>query len=116
MKEIIIKSNEAGQRFDKYLKKYLSEAPGSFIYKMLRKKNIVLNGKKADGSEKLSVGDSVKLFFSDETYMEFSGKAASDKTASGKAASDKTKSSHINNKVNLEKSGLKLKFNCSIIA
>ena len=72
MKEIIIKSNEAGQRFDKYLKKYLSEAPGSFIYKMLRKKNIVLNGKKADGSEKLSVGDSVKLFFSDETLQKFS--------------------------------------------
>ena len=44
MKEIIINGNEAGQRFDKYLKKYLSEAPGSFIYKMLRKKNIVLNG------------------------------------------------------------------------
>ena len=43
MREIIIKENEAGQRFDKFLKKYLSEASGSFIYKMLRKKNIVLN-------------------------------------------------------------------------
>ena len=72
MKEIIIKGNEAGQRFDKYLKKYLSEAPGSFIYKMLRKKNIVLNGKKADGSEKLNVGDSVKFFMSDETLDKFS--------------------------------------------
>lgn len=79
MKEIIIKSNEAGQRFDKYLKKYLSEAPGSFIYKMLRKKNIVLNGKKADGSEKLNVGDSVKLFFSDETLDKFSAPAKSEK-------------------------------------
>ena len=72
MKEIIIKSNEAGQRFDKYLKKYLSEAPGSFIYKMLRKKNIVLNGKKADGSEKLSVGDSVKFFLAEDTLEKFS--------------------------------------------
>lgn len=72
MKEIIIKTNEAGQRFDKYLKKYLSEAPGSFVYKMLRKKNITLNGKKADGSEKLNVGDSVKLFMSDETIDKFS--------------------------------------------
>lgn len=72
MKEIIIKENEAGQRFDKYLKKYLSEAPGSFIYKMLRKKNITLNGKKADGSEKLNVGDSVKLFMADETIEKFS--------------------------------------------
>jgi len=75
MKEIIIKNNEAGQRFDKYLKKYLSEAPGSFIYKMLRKKNIVLNGKKADGSEKLNVGDSVKLFLSDDTLGKFSTSA-----------------------------------------
>lgn len=72
MKEIIIKGNEAGQRFDKYLKKYFSEAPGSFIYKMLRKKNIVLNGKKADGSEKLSVGDSVKFFLAEDTIEKFS--------------------------------------------
>lgn len=57
MREIVIKENEAGQRFDKYLKKYLPEAPGSFIYKMLRKKNIVLNEGKASGSEKLSAGD-----------------------------------------------------------
>ena len=71
MKEIIIKGNEAGQRFDKYLKKYFSEAPGSFIYKMLRKKNITLNGKKADGSEKLNVGDQVKLFMADETIEKF---------------------------------------------
>lgn len=79
MKEIIIKPNEAGQRFDKFLKKYLSEAPGSFIYKMLRKKNIVLNGKKATGDEKLNVGDSVKLFFADETLEKFSGKAVPEK-------------------------------------
>lgn len=72
MREIIIKGNEAGQRFDKYLKKYFSEAPGSFIYKMLRKKNITLNGKKADGSEKLNVGDGVKLFMADETIDKFS--------------------------------------------
>ncbi len=72
MQEIIIKANEAGQRFDKMLSKYLNEAPTSFIYKMLRKKNIVLNGKKATGSEKLCAGDSVKLFLSDETIEKFS--------------------------------------------
>lgn len=71
MREIEIKPNDAGQRFDKYLKKLLCNASGSFIYKMLRKKNIVLNGKKADGSEKLKSGDFVKLFLSDETYLKF---------------------------------------------
>lgn len=69
-----ISSNEAGQRFDKYLKKLLKEAPDSFIYKMLRKKNIVLNGKKADGGEKLSIDDEVKFFLADETFERFCGK------------------------------------------
>lgn len=71
MKSFQINGNEAGQRFDKYLKKLLSQAPGSFVYKMLRKKNITLNGKKADGSEKLNIGDEVKLFLSDETFEKF---------------------------------------------
>lgn len=74
MKEIVINKNEAGQRLDKFLGKLLKEAPASFYYKMLRKKNIVLNGKKATGNEKLTVGDSVKLFLSDETFEKFAGK------------------------------------------
>ena len=53
MKKLIVGTNESGQRLDKYLGKTLSEAPKGFIYKMLRKKNITLNDKKADGSEKL---------------------------------------------------------------
>ena len=72
MQEIIVTANEAGQRFDKLLAKYLNEAPKSFIYKMLRKKNIVLNNKKATGNEKLSVGDSVKLYLADDTIVKFS--------------------------------------------
>ena len=73
MKQFIIDENEAGQRFDKYLAKLLKEAPKSFFYKMLRKKNITLNGKKATGNEKLSQGDEVKLFLSDETFEKFCG-------------------------------------------
>ena len=73
MKELIIKENEAGQRFDKYLAKVLKEAPKSFFYKMLRKKNITLNGKKATGNEKLLEGDTVKFFLSDETFEKFAG-------------------------------------------
>lgn len=72
MQQINVNANEAGQRLDKLLGKYLSEAPKSFLYKMLRKKNITLNGKKASGSEKLSVGDEVKLFLSDDTIRKFS--------------------------------------------
>ena len=72
MREIQITENEAGQRFDKLLGKYLKEAPKSFLYKMLRKKNITLNGKKATGNEKLKTVDCVKLFLSDETIEKFS--------------------------------------------
>lgn len=71
MKQISVEQNEAGQRLDKLLFKILNKAPKSFIYKMLRKKNIVLNGKKADGSEKLIVKDEIKLFLSDETLEQF---------------------------------------------
>lgn len=75
MREFRIHENEAGQRFDKYLKKLLAEASGSFVYKMLRKKNITLNGRKADGTEKLVCGDEVKLFLSDETFEKFSARS-----------------------------------------
>ena len=57
MKEITIGKNEAGQRMDKYLKKYFRSAGSGFLYKMLRKKNITLNQKKATGKELLELGD-----------------------------------------------------------
>ena len=72
MKELCIRTNEAGQRLDKFLGKYMNQAPKSFLYKMMRKKNIILNGKKASGSEMLSEGDVVKLFLSEETIGKFS--------------------------------------------
>ncbi|MBC5687842.1 RluA family pseudouridine synthase [Mediterraneibacter sp. NSJ-55] len=72
MKEINICENEAGQRLDKLLGKYLKNAPKSFLYKMLRKKNITLNGKKAAGNEKLNTGDVVRFFLSEETICKFS--------------------------------------------
>ena len=73
MREVTIGPNEGGQRFDKYLKKYLKEAGSGFLYKMLRKKNITLNGHKADGSEKLNAGDQVCFFLAEETIEKFRG-------------------------------------------
>ncbi len=75
MREFIIASNESGQRLDKYLKKLLPNASSGFLYKMLRKKNITLNGKKAEGREGLSTGDCVRVFFSDDTFDKFSADA-----------------------------------------
>ncbi len=73
MKELIISDREANQRLDKFLGKYMDKAPAGFFYKMMRKKNIVLNGKKVSGKEKLQPGDEIKLFLSDETIDKFTG-------------------------------------------
>lgn len=71
MRQIEIKENEAGQRIDKFLHKFMPLAPSSFFYKMLRKKNITLNGKRAEGKEKLVKGDQVTFFLSEETISGF---------------------------------------------
>lgn len=73
MQTLNISQLEEGQRLDKYLKRYFKNASGSFLYKMLRKKNIVLNGKKADGTEIIKAGDTVNTFFSEETFSKFVG-------------------------------------------
>ena len=79
MQQIEIKENEAGQRLDKFLHKFMPLAPASFFYKMLRRKNITLNGKKAEGNEKLIVGDKLSFYLSEETIQNFMNKeAASD--------------------------------------
>lgn len=73
MQEFTINTNEAGQRFDKYLKKLLPNAGSGILYKQLRKKNITLNQKKAEGKEILEAGDQVRCFFSEETFAKFQG-------------------------------------------
>lgn len=71
MQQIIIGDNEAGQRLDRIIEKYLNKAGKPFIYKMLRKKNIVLNGKRAEGNERTQKGDVIKLFLADDTIASF---------------------------------------------
>lgn len=75
MQNVTITAQEAGQRLDKLLGKYLDQAPKSFLYKMMRKKNITLNGRKCTGSERLAAGDVIRLFLSDDTISGFSSSA-----------------------------------------
>ena len=82
MKEIKVDNNSAGKRFDKFLGSYFSECSMGFIFKMLRKKNITLNGKKATGKELLSNGDIIAVFFSDETFYKFANKHISAEVSS----------------------------------
>ncbi len=71
MKEVIINKNDSGQRLDRFLKKYLSEASKGFIYKMLRKKRIKLNNKKAQPNTIIWEGDTIQFYLSDETLEKF---------------------------------------------
>ena len=72
MKEYIIEKKDSGQRSDKYIARLLPNASKGFIYKMIRKKNIVLNDSKMSGNEILKEGDSVKFWLSDDTFDKFS--------------------------------------------
>ena len=73
MREIIIHKNEENQRIDRFLKKYLDEASLGFIYKMLRKKNIKLNGKRAKPEDNIEEGDIIQLYLSEDTIEKFIG-------------------------------------------
>lgn len=71
MKQIKIDINEHNQRIDRFLKKYFSKATNSFIYKMLRKKRIKLNGARANPEDIIVEGDMIDLYLSDETIEKF---------------------------------------------
>lgn len=71
MRQIVIEKDMEGQRLNKFLGKYLDAAPQSFLYKMLRKKNIKLNAAKAGGNEILAAGDTVTIYMTDDTIKTF---------------------------------------------
>ena len=74
MREFQITKTDAGRRLDRYLSAILPQAGSGFLYKMLRKKNITLNGRKASGPELLSEGDVITIWFSEDTFAKFSGR------------------------------------------
>jgi len=92
MQQIWIEKNQAGQRLDKFLLKYFPNANSGLLYKMMRKKNITLNGKKVQGNEILSVGDEVRSFFGEETYSLLTGKNSVSDTTNGFAISKELES------------------------
>lgn len=98
MKQFIVKNSEQNLRLDQYLVRLLPGAGKSFLYKMLRKKNITWNGKKAQGSERLQPGDEIKIFFSDETFELFRGHKGSgrDSLSKGKTLREAVSSSRTN--------------------
>lgn len=71
MKQFVIENKDSNQRIDKYVKKYLKNAPSSFIYKTFRKKDIKVNGKWVKENYILMANDVVSIFVPDEKIEEF---------------------------------------------
>lgn len=70
MKTLIIDENYENQRIDKYLKKLLCQAPSQLIYKMLRKKDVKVNGVRVKENYILKKGDQVELFLYEDRFQE----------------------------------------------
>lgn len=71
MKEFSVTKEYDGIRIDRYCEKILPAASKSFIYKMFRKKNIMLNGSKIKGVEKVKQDDCVIFYLSNDTFSKF---------------------------------------------
>ena len=68
MKEFSIKSNDAGQRLDRFVGKAVPLLPESLLQKYIRLKRIKLNGKGAKRDTRLSKGDVLQLYINDEFF------------------------------------------------
>ena len=89
MRRFTVREQEAGQRSARYLEKVLPAAGRGFLYRMFRKKNITLNGRKMTGTEILEPGDEIRVFFAEDTLEKFMGGSMDRVSApapSGKAA------------------------------
>lgn len=68
MKSFVIEKNDANQRLDKYLTKSFPNLPKALMYKYIRIKRIKVNGKRAEISTRLNLGDTVDMYINDEFF------------------------------------------------
>lgn len=66
MKEFFINQNDSGQRIDKFITKSMPELPKSMMYRLIRKKDIKINGKRCENSTILNTGDIVRVYVKDD--------------------------------------------------
>lgn len=74
MQKFIVTNSESGQYLEKYIRKVLSDAPLSFIYKLFRKKDIKVNGHWQKEKYLLNEKDEVSIFITDSQLDEFKKK------------------------------------------
>ena len=73
MRQIVIGENDAGQRLDRFLKKYLAAAPLSAVYKAVRK-DVKVDGVRCREDYQLSAGQTLSLYLSDAQIDEWTRK------------------------------------------
>ena len=66
MKEIVVGKNDASKRLDSFLISYIKKIPKSLICKLIRKKRIKINNKKALINYRLCEGDIISLHIRDD--------------------------------------------------
>ncbi len=88
MREIVITSNDADRRLDRFLRKYLPGASLGEIYKMIRK-DVKVDGKRAAESYVLREGDVLRLYLKDEDFERVKGSSHDAGRAEGTAGNDK---------------------------
>ena len=67
MVKFVIGENEAGQRVDRFLRKYFAGVPLSRIYRIIRK-DLKVNGRRVREDAMLSEGDELTLYISQEQF------------------------------------------------
>lgn len=67
-------SSDSHQRLDKFLKKFLPNAPLGVIYKLLRTGKIKISGTKKDQTYRLNEGDIIEFFLTPEEIKNFQKK------------------------------------------
>ena len=72
MKQTIIEAANSSQRIDKFVRKWLEEAPLSFVYKLFRKKDIKVNGKWVKPDYIIQTGDVISAYLNEKQYEDFS--------------------------------------------
>ncbi len=68
MKELLVKTNDAGQRLDRFVGKAVPLLPESLLQKYIRLKRIKLGGKGAKRDTRLKAGDVIQLYINDEFF------------------------------------------------
>jgi len=77
MQELTIGKNDSNQRLDKFITKKYPNLPYSMMYKLIRKKKITVNKKRAKENQILNEGDLILIFAPDDLLISKSPKRSS---------------------------------------